>query len=63
MVRKYHFIGPDGPIYNSDSEHTLIGFSVIAPTVLSDMFNDSRLSMVLDMFYYSIPVGRYLQSS
>jgi len=33
------------------------GFSVIAPTVLSDMFNDSRLSMVLAMFYYSIPVG------
>ena len=34
------------------------GFSVIAPTVLADMFTDSQLSMVLALFYYSIPVGR-----
>ena len=34
------------------------GFTVIAPTLLADLFSDSQLTMVLALFYYSIPVGR-----
>lgn len=33
------------------------GFTVIAPTLLADLFSDSQLTMVLALFYYSIPVG------
>ena len=33
------------------------GFTSIAPTVLGDLFNDSKRSIVLALFYFAIPVG------
>ena len=33
------------------------GFTSIAPTVLGDLFSDSKRSIVLALFYFAIPVG------
>ena len=33
-------------------------YSTIAPTIISDMFVDSRRSTMLAIFYFAIPVGR-----
>ena len=36
------------------------GFTSIAPTVLGDLFKDGKRTIVLALFYFAIPVGRYL---
>merc|ERR1712126_34472 len=33
------------------------GFVTIAPTLLADMFSDKKLTLVLAIFYFSIPLG------
>ncbi len=35
------------------------GFTSIAPTVLGDLFTSEHRTIVLALFYYAIPVGRY----
>ncbi len=35
------------------------GFTSIAPTVLGDLFQDSKRTIVLALFYFAIPFGRY----
>ena len=34
------------------------GFTSIAPTVLGDLFQGPKRSIVLALFYFAIPVGR-----
>jgi len=34
------------------------GFTTIAPTLLSDLYEGSSRTIVFAMFYYAIPVGR-----
>ena len=35
------------------------GFTSIAPTVLGDLYGDDQRTIVLAIFYYAIPLGRY----
>ena len=35
------------------------GFTSIAPTVLGDLYSPEDRTVVLALFYYAIPVGRY----
>ena len=37
------------------------GFTSIAPTVLGDLYSPEDRTVVLALFYYAIPVGRYEQ--
>ena len=34
------------------------GFTSLAPTVLGDLFDSAKRSIVLALFYFAIPVGR-----
>ena len=34
------------------------GFTLIAPTVLGDLYRSKDRTIVLALFYYAIPVGR-----
>lgn len=35
-------------------------YSTIAPTIISDMFTHDMRSKMLALFYFAIPVGRYV---
>ena len=37
------------------------GFTSIAPTVLGDLYSPEDRTVVLALFYYAIPVGRWVQ--
>ena len=36
------------------------GFTLIAPTVLGDLYKPKDRTVVLALFYYAIPIGRYM---
>lgn len=36
-------------------------YSTIAPTVIADLFTGDMRTRMLSIFYFAIPVGRYMQ--
>ena len=36
------------------------GFTLIAPTVLGDLYKPKDRTVALALFYYAIPIGRYM---